>query len=187
MTSHHACVDARRQAQRVSGPSQESIPLCHHPVQSSIEMHNNHGSDGGLCRNQSGIGCRRSHSLIDERHPKECSPERSKQRQCRHSLFNSISPSHRKECDVHPTFSGFPLKPTNVPLRVYKFWEAEMDAERRENGLLSTSKRASTTVSAMCIFLVYGSILPALGLELLPPLAGLSVCVGSVEDGVALI
>jgi hypothetical protein len=31
------------------------------------------------------------------------------------------------------------------------------------------------------------SILPALGLELLPPLVGLSVCVGSVEDGVALI
>jgi hypothetical protein len=43
-----------------------------------------------------------------------------------------------------------PLKPTNVPLRVYRFWEAEMEAERSENGLLSTSKRASTTVSVTC-------------------------------------
>ena len=50
-----------------------------------------------------------------------------------------------------PTFSGLPLKPTNVPLRVYKFWEAEIEAERRENGLLSTSKRASTTVSVTCV------------------------------------
>jgi hypothetical protein len=33
---------------------------------------------------------------------------------------------------------------------VYRFWEAEMEAERRENGLLSTSKRASTIVSVTC-------------------------------------
>jgi len=49
-------------------------------------------------------------------------------------------------CDMHqgmPTFSGFPLKPTSVPFRVYKFCEADMDAERREKGLLKTSKRAS--------------------------------------------
>ena len=51
---------------------------------------------------------------------------------------------------INPTFSGLPLKPTNVPLRVYRFWEAEMEAERRENGLLRTSKRASTTVSVTC-------------------------------------
>jgi hypothetical protein len=136
----------------VSGPSEERIPLRHHPVQSSIEMHDNHGSNRRLCRDQSGIGCRRSNSLVDEWHSKECSPKRSKQREGRHGLFNSISPSHTISCEVHPTFSGLPLKPTNVPLRVYKFWEAEMEAERRENGLLSTSKRASTSVSAICIF-----------------------------------
>lgn len=38
------------------------------------------------------------------------------------------------------------------------------------------------------VWIVYRcSILPALRLELLPPLVGLSVCVGSVEEGVALI
>ena len=36
-------------------------------------------------------------------------------------------------------------------------------------------------------FVYRSSILPALRLELLPPLVGLSVCVGSVEEGVALI
>jgi hypothetical protein len=61
-----------------------------------------------------------------------------------------------------------------------------MEAERRENGLLSTSKRASTTVLVTCTYSVYRSILPAL-IELLPPLVGLSVCVGSVDEGVALI
>ena len=171
----------------MSSPSQERIALRHHPVQSSVEMNDYHRSDRRFRRDQGGIGCRGSHSLVDKRHSKECSLERSEERESRHGLSKSISPSHTRHREVHHTFSGLPLKPTNVPLRVYRFWEAEMEAERRENGLLSTSKRASTTVSAMCIFLVYGSILPALGLELLPPLAGLSVCVGSVEDGVALI
>ncbi len=40
-------------------------------------------------------------------------------------------------------FSGLPLKPTRVPRRVYRFCEAEMEAERREKVLPRTSKRAS--------------------------------------------
>lgn len=43
------------------------------------------------------------------------------------------------------TFSGLPLKPNSVPFRVYKFCEGEIEAERREKVLPSTSKRASTT------------------------------------------
>lgn len=39
----------------------------------------------------------------------------------------------------------------------------------------------------LVLFVYRCSILPALRLELLPPLVGLSVCVGSVEEGVALI
>lgn len=99
----------------------------------------------------------------------------------------SISDNRATGFEIIPTFSGLPLKPTSVPLRVYKFWEAEMEAERREKGLLRTSNRASTTVSVTCILSVYKAILPALGLELLPPLVGLRVWVGSVEEGVALI
>jgi hypothetical protein len=50
------------------------------------------------------------------------------------------------------------------------------------------SARLYICLSDVCIlFCTDRSILPALGLELLPPLVGLSVCVGSVEDGVALI
>jgi hypothetical protein len=145
----------------VSGPCQKRIPLCYHPVQSSVKMNDNHGSDRRLCRDQSGIRCRRSHSLVDEWDSKECSSERSEEREGRHGLLNGISPSRAKMYQDHPTFSGLPLKPTNVPLRVYKFWEAEMDAERRENGLLSTSKRASTHLSQRCVyFVVYRQIYP---------------------------
>ena len=58
----------------------------------------------------------------------------------------SIGMEVMKQVPSH-TFSGLPLKPTKVPLREYRFWEADMDAESREKELPSTSKRASTTVS----------------------------------------
>ena len=44
---------------------------------------------------------------------------------------------------VETAFSGVPLKPTRVPLRVCRIWEAEMEAERREEDVPRTSKRAS--------------------------------------------
>ena len=44
---------------------------------------------------------------------------------------------------VETAFSGVPLKPTRVPLRVWRTWDAEMEADRREDDAPSTSKRAS--------------------------------------------
>lgn len=44
----------------------------------------------------------------------------------------------------HLTCSGLPLNPMSVPFRVYRFCEADMDAERREDVLPSTSNRASS-------------------------------------------
>lgn len=41
------------------------------------------------------------------------------------------------------TFSGLPLKPTNVPRLVYRFWLAETDADNSDDGLPSTSNLAS--------------------------------------------
>lgn len=37
------------------------------------------------------------------------------------------------------TFSGFPLKPTRVPFRVYRFCDADTEAERSEDGPPRTS------------------------------------------------
>ena len=41
------------------------------------------------------------------------------------------------------TFSAFPLTPTNVPLLVYNFWEADRETDKREYGAPRTSNRAS--------------------------------------------
>ena len=41
------------------------------------------------------------------------------------------------------TFSAFPLTPTNVPLLVYRFCEADNETDKREYGAPSTSNRAS--------------------------------------------
>lgn len=60
--------------------------------------------------------------------------------------------------------------------------------EEGERAAQHFEARIYTDLSYMlgaCI--VYKSILPALGLEPPPPWFGLSVCVGSVEEGVALI
>ena len=48
------------------------------------------------------------------------------------------------------TLSAFPLTPTNVPLLVYNFWDADNETDRREYGAPRTSNRASEdgTVSA---------------------------------------
>jgi hypothetical protein len=60
--------------------------------------------------------------------------------------------------------------------------------EEREWAAQHFEARVYICLSDMYIlFCTDRSILPALGLELLPPLVELSVCVGSVEDGVALI
>ena len=40
---------------------------------------------------------------------------------------------------VETVFSALPLNPTRAPLRAYKVWDAVIDADRRENGLPSTS------------------------------------------------
>jgi hypothetical protein len=45
-----------------------------------------------------------------------------------------------------PTFSTLPLKPTNVPRRVYKFCEAARETERSEKGEPTTSNRASANL-----------------------------------------
>lgn len=81
----------------MSGPSQERISLRHHPIQSSVEMDDDHGSDRRLRRDQSGIGCRGCYSLVDEGHTKECSFKRSEERESRHGLLKGISPSHTKD------------------------------------------------------------------------------------------
>jgi hypothetical protein len=144
----------------VSGPCQQRVPLCHHPIQSSIEVYNDHGSDRRLCRDQSSVRCCGCHSLVNEGHSKERSSKRSEEGESRDGLAESVSDDRARVSNIIPTFSGLPLKPTNVPLRVYRFWEAEMEAERRENGLLSTSKRASTTVSVTCDwYCLYTSVL----------------------------
>jgi hypothetical protein len=44
-----------------------------------------------------------------------------------------------------PTLSAFPLKPTSVPRRVYKFCDAESETERSEYGAPTTSNRASVS------------------------------------------
>jgi len=44
---------------------------------------------------------------------------------------------------VETAFSAGPLTPTNVPLRVYRFCDADNDTESREKGDPSTSNRAS--------------------------------------------
>lgn len=42
------------------------------------------------------------------------------------------------------TLSAFPLNPTKVPRRVYRFCEAESETDRSEYGAPTTSNRAST-------------------------------------------
>lgn len=43
-----------------------------------------------------------------------------------------------------PTFSALPVTPTKVPLLVYNFCEADNETDKSENGVPSTSNRAST-------------------------------------------
>jgi len=45
--------------------------------------------------------------------------------------------------NVDCVFSDFPLTPTNVPLLVYSFCEADNETDKREYGAPSTSNRAS--------------------------------------------
>lgn len=45
--------------------------------------------------------------------------------------------------NVDCAFSAFPLTPTNVPLLVYNFWEADRETDKREYGAPRTSNRAS--------------------------------------------
>ena len=91
----------------------------------------------------------------------------------------------RRESD-ETAFSGLPLKPTNVPLRVYRFCDAEMDAERREKGVPRTSNRASVYKSARAVSGGSIAVLPAEGDEL-GDAGGSKLCVGCVLGGVALI
>jgi hypothetical protein len=51
--------------------------------------------------------------------------------------------------DIELTFSAFPLAPTNVPLLVYSFCEADNETDKREYGAPSTSNRAS--INRQCI------------------------------------
>ena len=83
---------------------------------------------------------------------------------------------------VETVFSGLPLNPTRVPLRVYRFWEAEMFAERREKVEPRTSKRASTYLVSLQSYRTGAMLdsLPAIPGELLSKL-----CSGPVDDGVA--
>jgi len=80
----------------MSGPSQKRIALRDHPVQSSVKVNDDHGSNRRLGRDQSGIGCRGSHSLVNEWYSKECSLKRSEERESRHSLSKDISRSHAR-------------------------------------------------------------------------------------------
>lgn len=81
-----------------------------------------------------------------------------------------------------------PLKPTNVPLRVYRFWEADIEAERSEKGLPSTSNRASGTSNQLKILSTsyIDEQSPAEGLDV-AVLEASELCCCSVEAGVALI
>jgi hypothetical protein len=54
------------------------------------------------------------------------------------------------------TFSAFPLTPTNVPLLVYSFCEADNETDKREYGAPRTSNRASTVYP--CISRLYQTI-----------------------------
>lgn len=49
------------------------------------------------------------------------------------------------------TLSAFPLNPTKVPRRVYRFCEAESDTERSEYGAPTTSNRASVVFSVIIL------------------------------------
>lgn len=49
--------------------------------------------------------------------------------------------------NVDCAFSAFPLTPTNVPLLVYSFCEADNETDKREYGAPRTSNRASTSGS----------------------------------------
>ena len=46
------------------------------------------------------------------------------------------------------TFSAFPPRPTSVPRRVYRFWEADRETLRRGNGESVISNCASVDLSA---------------------------------------
>ena len=57
----------------------------------------------------------------------------------------------------HHTFSGFPPRPTNEPLLVYRFWDAERNTERRENGEPRTSNLASVILLALVLPAVFST------------------------------
>ena len=75
----------------MSSPCQQSVPLCHHPVESSVEVHNDHGSDRRLRGDQSSVRCGGGHSLVNEGHSKEGSSKRSEEGEGRDGLAKGIS------------------------------------------------------------------------------------------------
>lgn len=84
----------------MSCPCQQGVPLCHHPVQSSVEVYNDHGSDRRLRSNQGSVrrcGC---DPLVNERHSKESSSKRSEEGKGRDSLSRSISGNRANAIDI---------------------------------------------------------------------------------------
>lgn len=127
----------------MTGPCEEGVALCDHPVGRAVQVDYDHGCDRGLCGDESCYWAGGGDALVEEWDAEGESAEWLEDGECGLRLRKLALLCFRTMYSL--TFSTFPLTPMRVPRLVYSFCDADNETESMEYGAPITSKRASGT------------------------------------------